>query len=246
MISSTFDALLYRPLYNLLVALIDIPYIDAGVAVIVLTVIVKLLLFPISMKAVRAQEAMTLLQPELTAIQEKHKDDRNALALATLELYRKNGVNPFSGILTILIQIPIILALYWVFYKGGLPVIDVEKLYSFVPNPSTVDTTFIGLLEVTQSKSVIIALLTAATAFLQANITMMKPNLTSKPGESMRDDMVRSMHMQMKYVLPLVVGFVAFGLQAVVGLYWITSNLFGIGQHLYIKSKMKKVGAQVV
>jgi YidC/Oxa1 family membrane protein insertase len=240
MISATFDALLYRPLYNLLIALIDIPYVDAGIAVIVLTCIVKLLLFPISMKAVRAQEAMTLLQPEITAIQEKHKDDRNALALATLELYRKNGVNPFSGILTILIQIPIILALYWVFYKGGLPVINVEKLYSFVPNPSSVDTSFLGVLEVTQSKSIIVALLTAATAFLQANITMMKPNLTSKPGESMRDDMVRSMHMQMKYVLPLVVGFVAFGLQVVVGLYWITSNLFGIGQHLYIKSKMKK------
>ena len=240
MISSIFDAVLYRPLYNLLVILIDLPWVDAGFAVILLTIIVKVVIFPLSMKAVRTQESIARLQPELSALQEKHKGDRNALALATLEVYRKNNLNPFSGILTILIQIPIVLALYWVFYKGGLPSINIEKLYSFVPVPTDVDTLFLGIFDITLAKNAVIALLTAATAFIQAKVTLIPPKFESKPGESMRDDMVRSMHVQMKYVLPIVVGFISFGLQAVVGLYWITSNIFGIGQHLYIKRKMAK------
>jgi YidC/Oxa1 family membrane protein insertase len=235
MFSWIWNELLYNPLYNLLIALIDLPYVDAGIAVVVLTLIVKFILYPLSKKAVITQERLKYMQPELTELQAKHKEDRTALAMATMELYKKHGINPFSGILTLLIQIPIIIALYYVFYKGGLPDVNLERLYSFVPTPEHVNTFFLGFLDITASKSVIIALITGLTYYIQAHITMKKPELTSKFGESMKDDMMRSMHVQMRYVLPVIITFVAFSLQAVIGLYWITSNIFSILQHLYLR-----------
>lgn len=229
-----FNTFFYNPLYNLLVVLIDLPWVDAGVAVILLTLIVKFVLYPLSKKAVLTQEKMKLMQPEMTELQEKHKDDRQALAMATMDLYKKHNLNPFSGIITILIQIPIILALYWVFYKGGLPNINLERLYSFVPVPENINTLMFGF-DITASKNIIIAVLVGITYYLQAHITLVKPKLASKFGESVKDDVMRSMHVQMRYVLPVILTFVAFSIQAVIGIYWITSNVFSIFQHLYLK-----------
>ena len=146
MFSYLFNTTLYNPIYNLFVFLIDIiPGGDVGLAVIILTIIVKLVLFPVSLGAVKTQMKMKLIEPEIKKIQELYKDKKEELAKKTFEVYKKNKINPFSSIIILFIQIPVIFALYFAIWKG-LPVIKTEILYSFVKNPSQISMTgFIGL-----------------------------------------------------------------------------------------------------
>jgi len=132
MISSLWHTIVYQPLFNLLVLLIGVlPGHSVGAAIILLTIIVKLALYPLTGKSIKAQHDMKELEPELKQLREKHGTDKQALAQKTMELYQKRGVTPFSGCLPVLIQIPIIFGLYWVFFKG-LPVIDIQVLYRFI------------------------------------------------------------------------------------------------------------------
>src|SRR5271155_3614640 len=126
-----FNNIFYAPLYNILVWLIDVmPNHDVGLAVIGTTLVVSLLLFSISKQAIRTQLKMKEIEPELKKIKDQIKD-KEQQTKATLELYKKYKINPFSGILIALIQIPILLGLYYVFYKGGLPSINIKTLYPF-------------------------------------------------------------------------------------------------------------------
>lgn len=247
-----FNTLLSEPLYNALVFLIDIiPGGDVGFAVIILTIFVKLILFPLSKKAVRTQIKMRELQEPLDNIKEKYKNNKEEMGRAMLDIYKKNKINPFSGIVLILIQIPVILALYWVFLRGGLPVINLERLYSFVPAPEIVNMHFLGFLNIAESKGVVLALLAAVTQHFQARFSFPKQdkkkeeekykkdkNISNKP--SFKDDLMKGMGVQVKWVLPIVVFFISYGLISVIALYWSVSNMFAIGQELYIREKIKK------
>ncbi len=94
-----FTELLYQPLYNILIGLIDIlPNADIGFAVIILTVFVKVILFPLSKKAIKTQLLMKEIEPELKELKVKYKDNQQELAQKTLQMYRDKGVNPFAGI----------------------------------------------------------------------------------------------------------------------------------------------------
>lgn len=240
-----FITLFFNPLYNSLVLLIDIiPGADAGLAVIALTVFVKLILFPLSKSAVRTQIKTREIQGELEEIKEKYKNDRENMGKALLDLYKKNNINPFSGILLIFIQLPVILALYWVVYKGGLPSINIDILYSFVPAPENVNMDFLGIFHIAESKSVILAMLAAVTQHIQARLTFPKqePKTTeNKPTTpDFKTDLMRGMQIQIKWVLPIFVFFISYGLISAVALYWTVSNIFAIGQEIYIKKTLKK------
>jgi len=238
MIVDLFNAVLYNPLYNGLIFLIEVvPYADVGLAVIALTVIVKLILFPLSIKAVRTQMVMKKLEKPLKELKEKYKKDPQELARKTMEIYRKEGLNPFSSILLLFIQIPIILALYWVFYSGGLPEINTEILYSFLETPAIVNMNFLGLVDM-GGRSAIFALLAGVTQFFQARYSL--PDIAPRKDDaSMKEDLMRSMQIQMKYVLPIIVVVIAYTLSAAIALYWFTSNLFSIGQELYMRKNVK-------
>lgn len=230
----------YEPLYNALIGLVDVlPGNNVAFAIIVLTIAVKAALLPLTAKSSRAQKAMKAIQPELKAIQEKHKDDKEKLARATMELYQKHGVNPFSGCLPILVQLPFIIALYFVFWKGLA--IDPTTLYGFIPAPEALNFAFLGI-DITQ-KSIILALAAGLTQFIQAQITMPDPfskKEEEKKAPSFQDDLQRSMQMQMKYILPVMIGFFAYSISAAVALYWTVSNIVSIGQELYMKKKYAK------
>lgn len=112
----------YIPLYNGLIFLIGIiPGHSVGVAVIVLTVFIKLLLFPLSYKATKFQMEMKAHEGDIKKIKEQFKNDKQAQGRAILDFYKEKGLNPFAGILPLFIQIPIIIALYYVFFRGGVP-----------------------------------------------------------------------------------------------------------------------------
>lgn len=233
-ITAIFTAIFYQPLYNALVGLIGIvPFADVGIAVIVLTVVVKLALFPLSQAALRTQKKMKELEAPLQVIKDKHKDNPQALAKETMELYRSNKVNPFAGILTMLIQIPILFGLYFVFYKGGLPIIDMKSLYSFIPVPEIINMKFLGLIDIHQ-KSTILAVIAAVSQFVQAHFSLRNQTLAPS-GTSFKDDMMRGMHIQMRYVLPFIIFSAGSVLAGAVPLYWTISNLFIVGQEIYLK-----------
>ena len=136
MISSFFHLFFYNPIYNALVALVAlIPGGDVGIAVILITIIIRLVLLPFSLSAVRTQRAMKILEPKIKELKEKHKGDKEKEALETLALYKEAQVNPFSSLLTVFIQIPVLLALYWVFRYEPFSVINTALLYKITPLP---------------------------------------------------------------------------------------------------------------
>lgn len=237
MLSQIWNFVLYQPLLNALAFLVSvIPGGDVGIAIVVLTIIVKLILLPLSHKSIESQAKMNLLQPELNKIKQSGAS-KEEQARQTFELYKKNKVNPFSGCLLILIQIPIIFALYYVFFKG----ISFESglLYSFIHVPENASMIFLGVLDITQ-KSLILAILAGVSQYLQAHF-MPKPKTSptspSSTGGSFQESFAKSMNTQMKYVFPFVVAFIAYSISGAVALYWITSNLFMVGQQIYIKKK---------
>jgi YidC/Oxa1 family membrane protein insertase len=239
-----FNTFLHDPLYNALVFLIDIiPGADVGLAVIILTIIVKLVLFPLSKKAVYTQMKMKELKDPLDELKEKYKDSKNKeeMGVEMLKLYRENNVNPFSSVLLLFIQLPVIWALYWIFLKGGLPNINPDTLYTFVPYPENVNTIFLGLINISETKVWILALITALSQHFQARFSLPKEEKL-KDGEkiSFQKDFARGVGIQMKWVLPIVVFFISYRFIAVVSLYWTVSNLFAIGQELYMRKKIRK------
>ncbi len=240
--SSLFQNFLVEPLYNVLVFLLNvIPFADLGVAVIILTIFVRIVLFPISKNAIKSQIKMKEIAPQMKELQEKYKDDRQKLAIETMQLYRDNNVKPFASILMIFIQLPIIFALYFVFFREGLPNINLDILYSFISAPENVSVNFL-LIDLTK-KSLILAAVAAFTQFLQAKILMSRNNHNLTPTENqtekekMMNDIMKGMQIQMKYVMPVFMGFIAYSLGGVIALYFATSNTFSIFQELYLTKK---------
>lgn len=239
-----YTTFIYHPLYNGLIFLGDLlPFLDAGVLIIIFTIIVKLILFPLSKKAVRTQATMKLVEPELKAIKEKFKDDKQAQALETMKLYKERQINPFSSIFLLLIQLPIIFALYKVFSSSGFSSVNTEILYSFVKVPEHISSMFLGLIDVGQ-KSAVLAVLAAVSQYFQIKFSAPALGPKSKDG-SFQEDFARNMHMQMKYVFPVMILFISYHVAAALAIYWVTSNLFMIGQELYIRKQMAREGAVV-
>ncbi len=235
MLSSIWNTVLYEPLLNALAFLVSvIPGGDIGLAVIILTILVKIILLPLSHRSIESQAEMSMLQPELNKIKASGAS-KEEQARQTFELYKKHKVNPFSGCLLVLVQIPIILALYYVFYKG----ISFQNgyLYSFIQVPESINTMFLGFLDIT-GKSAVLAVLAGISQYLQAHF-MPKPASASNPaaGGSFSESFAKSMHLQMKYMFPFVVAFFAYSISGAVALYWITSNIFMTVQQVYVKRK---------
>jgi len=233
MLSNIWDTVLYGPLLNALAFLVSIiPGGDVGIAVIILTLFVKTVLFPLSQRSIESQIKMNLLAPELKKIKDNGAS-KEEQAKQTFELYKHHKTNPFSGCLLVLIQIPIIFALYYVFWKGIN--LDSGLLYPFVHAPEHINMIFLGILDIGQ-KSLVLAILAGVSQYFQA-LLMPKPIIPEKSTGSFQENFTKSMHTQMKYVFPFVVAFIAYSVSGAVALYWITSNIFAIGQQIYANKK---------
>ncbi|HEY4525186.1 MAG TPA: YidC/Oxa1 family membrane protein insertase [Candidatus Paceibacterota bacterium] len=233
MITSVFHALIYDPIYNGLVFLVDIvPSHDIGIAVIVVTILVRILLFPLSRRAIKAQMAMKEVAPDVEALKQKHKDDAQKQTQAIFALYKERDVHPFAGFLVILIQIPVLLGLYWVFALGGFPTIDASLLYSFVPPPEQIKMEFLGLIDMAAKHNIVLAVFVALSQLVLSRLSM-GPRDTKTPIEAtFSGDMARSFDLQARYVFPLIFGAISYFVAAAAPLYWLTSNIFMVGQEL--------------
>ncbi|HSE56876.1 MAG TPA: YidC/Oxa1 family membrane protein insertase [Candidatus Paceibacterota bacterium] len=230
---SLWNTLIYHPLLNILVALAAVmPGKSLGLAVIVLTILIRLLLFPISKRAIRSQYALRALEPKVQAIKAK-KLDKQEESRALFQLYKEEKVNPFSGCLLLLIQLPILIALYYVFING---INRPELLYSFI-SPEGIQPTLFGL-SIT-APSIVLAIFAALTQAVQAFLTPKPPKPAESDKINFQSQLASSMSIQTRYVLPIIIFFIARNLAAAVSLYWVVSNLFSIGQEIYFRRLFK-------
>lgn len=229
----------FDPVYNGLIFFVDvIPGGDVGLAIIATVIVVKTILLPLSIKAAKTQRVMREVEPKLKEIKETLKDKREEQATAMMKIYKDAGINPFASIFLIFLQIPIIIALYFAVYTGGgiaLPAINVDILYSFIPVPEFANMNFIGLIDIT-GKSLILAFLAGITQYYQVKLAM--PALAPrdpKAAPNFKEDFTRNMQLQMRYVMPVIIFFVAYAISAAIALYFFVSNLVAIAQEIYVK-----------
>lgn len=229
MISAAFHAVVYQPLYNGLVYLVGVvPGHDVGLAVIALTIAVRIIIYPLSQRAVQSQQALKKIAPEIEVLKKKYPDNSPEQAKAIFALYKERDVHPFAGIGLLLIQLPVLIGLYLVFAHGGLPSIDLGQLYAFIPAPGGVDMFFLGM-DMGASHNILLALLTVMTQFAYTRLSL-GPVKEHVAESSFSGDMARTFDTQARYILPLIIGVFAYSIVAAAPLYWVTSNLFMIAQ----------------
>lgn len=237
-----FTTIFYQPILNLFVGLYNvIPGQDAGLVIIAITLIIRLILYPLYRKQVIAQKEMQDLQPKLNAIRAQHGDNKEAQAKAMMDMYKEHKVNPFSSCLPVLLQFPIFIAVYQVLRDGLTKPESFDLLYGFVSRPETLDPTFFGLLNLAQPNAVL-AVLAGAAQFWQGKMLFSK-----RPEEAVRkepgakdEDTMAMMNKQMMYMMPIVITFVGLSLPSGLSLYWLVTTLFMIAQQYIAFGGMKK------
>ena len=221
MVGNIYNFILYQPLFNVLILFYQyIPGKDFGVAVILLTILIRLVLYPLMTKSIRSQKILTELQPKIQEIQQKFKNDKQTQAKEIMALYKREKINPLGGFLPLLIQLPILIALYQVFWKGVL----VEGI----------DPTFLGILNLAQP-SIILAVLAGICQFFQTK-TMTPKAQKVKDGDKV-GQFSNMMQKQMLYIFPIFTVFILFKMPSAIGLYWVVTSLFYIGQQYLIMKK---------
>ncbi|MFH1656273.1 MAG: YidC/Oxa1 family membrane protein insertase [Candidatus Nealsonbacteria bacterium] len=233
-----FNTFLYQPLFNALILLYQyIPGHDFGIAIIALTILIKFVFYPLGNKAIKSQKALSELQPKVKEVQEKYKDNREVQAREIMALYKKEKVSPFSGILLLLVQLPVLVALYRVFWQGLNPE-QMTLLYSFVPSPEMINPMFLGIVNLSQP-NMILAVLAGIGQYFQVKMSGM--NMVGKNSKSVgnKPDMSKIMQTQMKYFLPVFTVSILFRLPSAIGLYWVVTTLFTIIQQTFFLKKEK-------
>lgn len=240
-ITFLYTEILWRPLFNLLVGLTNvIPGHYIWVSIVLITLVVRLILLPLSLKqarqAQRSQGKMADLQEELKRIQKQHEGNRQKQAEATMALYRKAGVNPASGCLLLLIQLPILLALYRVFLTEIGPA-SAHFLYPFVSLPAAVNLSFLGI-TLTQP-SLWLAVVAGIAQFIQ--VRFFSPTQTPTPMAGSNENsakMMASMQKNMAYIFPAMTVFISLRLPSALPLYWIVSIVLAIIQQRLLQKSL--------
>ena len=239
MIHTIFTKVLIEPIYNVFVTLITyIPGHDAGIAIILLTLILRGIFLPTFAQAMRTQHAMKSVEGELAEINKKHKDNPTERGRMTMELFKENNIRPFASMLALLIQLPVFIALYAVFLREGFPALSHQLLYSFTPLPSSVQVLFLGFLNLTHNHLIPLAILVAAVQYTQSRISA---GAMPKSTDPQKEQMMTMQRQMLMYFLPFMMGFITYTLPAAAGLYLMTNALVSVVQELLIARKYRKV-----
>lgn len=239
-----YNTFLYEPIFNALIYLYHVlPGHDLGVAIIVLTLIIKLILFWPSLSALKAQKKLQDTQPKIEAIRKQYKDNKEELGKQLMTFYKENKVNPFSSCLPLIIQLPILIALYNAFFHGLqvdavtrlLANDQIAHLYGWLAAIYTaqpINTTMFGVLDLAAKHNIVLAVLAGLAAFFQAK-TMQAKRAAIKVEGSKDEDTAAILNKQMMYMLPIFTVVFGYQFPAGVTLYWLVSTLFSLGQQLY-------------
>lgn len=238
--SLVFTEGLYRPLLNLLIGITNVlPGHSVGWAIILVTLIVRLILLPSFLHQATAmrknQEKMAAIQHKIDELKKTHKDNKAKQAEETMKIYREAGINPASGLLPLFIQLPILIAMYQVFFSGLTPE-TYHYLYSFVGHPTSLSFMFFGL--DLGKPSLLLGIIAGIFQFIQ--MKYLSPTPPSNPGANEEAaKMMASMQKNMMYIFPAMTVFIALRLPAALALYWAISTLFGIVQQIIVKRSLK-------
>jgi YidC/Oxa1 family membrane protein insertase len=245
--SSIFNEIIYRPIFNLLIFLYNVvPFGGIGMAIILLTLLIKILLWPFAQKALKSQKALMDLQPKVDELKKQFGDNKEGMAQALMQLYSREKVSPASSCLPILIQLPLLIALYHALSKG-IQSSGFEALYPFIANPGKIDGSFFGLFDLKKA-SPILALLAGVTQFFQAKmmVSRQQPPSGDKVKGAEDEQMLATMNKQMTYIMPVVTTVIAWNLPGGLGLYWVTTSIFTIvQQHLFFRGHAKNKDTKV-
>ena len=242
-----FHTILAEPLYNLLMGIYAVvPGQDIGVAIIILTIIIKMILWPLQGKSLKSQKALQAIQPKIEGLKKEYKDDKEGMTKAMMEMYKTEKVNPLSSCLPLLIQLPIIIALYRVFLRGLNGEGGVYHLYSFVPDPGTITPLFMGVVDLS-SPNFVLAILAGIFQFIQAKMmTMSRPPKPVQGSEGSKDEaMQASMNRMMLYFMPVITVVIGASLPGGLTLYWLVVNIIAVIQQIVYLKPFKKQEAAV-
>lgn len=236
-----FNTFLYQPLFNALIFLYQyLPGQDFGIAVIALTLLIRIILSPLNVQAIKSQKKLAEFQPKIEELKNKYKDNKEKQAKETIELYKKEKINPFSGCFPLLIQLPILIALFRIFQSFQASPEEIinhidQILYNFIPRPETISPMFLGIVNLARP-NIIIAIITGIVQYFQTKALTPKIQKTkNKP-----PDFSQIMQKQTLYFFPALTVFILLGLPSAVALYWTTTSLFSIGQQYLLFKKNKK------
>jgi len=234
-----FNTILYQPIFNGFVALYNI-IPDVGVVILIITILIKLALYPMTSKSIKAQKALTDLQPKLDKLKKEHEGDQQKIAQETMKLYKEHKVNPFGSCLPLLIQLPVFIALYWVL-RATLTSDNFDMLYPFVANPEHINSITLGLFDLAQG-SIVLALLAGGAQFLQARM-FSKKKAPKTAGEGGKDEnMTAMMNKQMTYFMPVLTVLIGFQLPGGLTLYWFLSTALTALQQVVLFKKKDENG----
>lgn len=195
---------------------------DIGLAIIAFTILIKTLLLPLNISSNRTSKNIKKIQPDIEKIKEKHKNDPRSLGLELSKLYKENNIKPFSGILALFIQVPILIGLYTIMVREIKTIADHITFFN-------IDVTI---------PNIYLAIISFLTLFYLMNISS-KDLIVDEKASDMQKEFTKMMSLQMKYFLPLIVFISSIFLPAGIAIYFIISNTFGIFQYLLIKKIVK-------
>ncbi|HEV8666588.1 MAG TPA: YidC/Oxa1 family membrane protein insertase [Candidatus Paceibacterota bacterium] len=235
-----FTTFFIQPLYNVFVFLIGVmPGGNVGLAIIVMTLLVRLIFYPAFTSSIRTQMGMAAIQGDLDEINEKYKDDPTEKAKQTMALYKERNIRPLAGLVAVIAPIPIFIALYYSISREGLPHIETNLLYSFVHAPATVNIIFLGFLNLLTPHNIGLALVVALLQYAVVRLTVLRTNRSNTKPLSPEKAQAQAMQQNlMLYALPVVFGFIVYSLPAVAGVYFAATNVISIGQELIIRHQM--------
>lgn len=241
--SNLFHTFLYEPILNLLVFLYNVvPGHDLGIAIILLTIIIKIVLLPLSKQSIRSQKALQDLQPKIDALKAKYANNKEEMGRAMMSLYKENKVNPFSSCLPLLVQLPFFFAVFKVF-KDGINEKTLNFVYSFIDKPQTVSNTFLGLVDLSKP-SVVLAVLAGGAQFWQARMMITKKAETKTAGAK-DENIMAAMNKQMLYFMPAITIFIGITLPGGLSLYWFVITILTVLHQAYIFKKDKKTDSAI-
>lgn len=242
-----FNTFFLAPVYNIVVFFLNLfPSHDIGVAIILTTILIKLLLLKLNLSSQKSSYLIKDAQEELATIKKKYGDDKQKIAEETMKIYKEKKIKPFSSFLILLIQIPVFFALFYVFRDGGV-ILREDLIYSFNTFPETVKNLAFGFMNLSQ-KYIWVGILTGITMFIlskRQSLGLTNNKKEEKQRDSKTQDFqevfAKTMQMQMKYFLPVISGVSAAVLPSAIGVYWTVNNILSIFQDIYIKKKLKSV-----
>lgn len=234
-----FETFLVQPIYNVFVALVGImPNGDAGLAIIALTIVMRLVLYPVFTASIRTQMGMTAMQDDIELIKEKHKNNKEALAREQIGLFKKHKVNPLAGFGALAIQLVLLIALYFALFREGFPEIDTALLYSFVSVPAFVSTSFFGIIDLLTPHHIFLAIIVGASQYWAIYLTLGRTPVNQKDPD--KAAVARMQQNMMLYFMPAVMAVTSYYFAAAVGIYFVVSNLFSVGQEWIIRRQLQK------